>query len=140
MKYIDGEVFTPVDGEYDFKRFTLNSSRTENYTAIVPHRGFVQLVDDKGNHTINIFEWYKMTKSKRDRLCPCFLLELKRPNHISEIIRIIDMDFLGDSFYGVYVNCTDENMLIYIAAPTEAETIEMIQTLEMKHDDIMEVH
>ena len=55
-KYVDGEVFTPVNGSYDFRKFTLNSSQTENYTAIIDTSGFAQFVDGKGNHTINVFE------------------------------------------------------------------------------------
>ena len=132
VKYLDGEVFTPVNGEYDFKRFTLNSSQTESYRTIIMHSGFTQLVDSKENHTINVFEWNKMNYPKYQRLYPSFLLELERPYHMAEGIRIIEIDFLGDKFYGAYVNNTQDNVLIYIATPTEAETIEMIKTLEFK--------
>lgn len=131
-KYVNEEVFTPVDGQYDFRLFTLNSSTTKNYTAFVEKSGFAQFVDDKGNHTINVMQWNKMSYTQKDRLYSSFLLELDRSYHETDGIRIIEIDYLGVPFYGAYINRTDT--LIYIATPTEEETLEMIESLEFKEE------
>lgn len=34
-KYVDREVFTPTGGEYDFRKFSLKSPNTKNYTAVI---------------------------------------------------------------------------------------------------------
>ena len=129
-KYVDGEVFTPVNGEYDFKKFSLNSSQTKNYTAVICSSGYAQLIDDKGNHTINVVEWNKMTYSMRDLVNSTFDPEIKRPGHYSHGIRIIDVDIFSEKLYASPVYSPYEDMLIYIATPSEAETVEMVQTLE----------
>ena len=129
-KYVDGEVFTPVNGEYDFKKFSLNSSKTKNYTAVICSSGYAQLIDDKGNHTINVVEWNKMTYAMRDLVNSTFDPEIKRLGHYSHGIRIIDGDIFSEKLYASPVYSPYEDMLIYIATPSEAETVEMVQTLE----------
>ena len=131
-KYVDGEVFVPVNGTYDFKKFTLNSSQTQNYTAIIDTSGFVQFVDGKGNHTINVFEWDKMTSGRMDRLNSSLMIELNKSHFIADGVEIINTEVLSAKFYGAHVNFPVRNMEIYIAAPTVNETVEMVRTLKFK--------
>ena len=131
-KYVDGEVFTPVNGVYDFRKFTLNSSQTRNYTTIIDTNGFAQFVDDKGNHTINALEWNKMTSGRRERINSSFMLEFKKPNHVVDNITIYEVDFLGDKFYSAYLKDEKSNTEYYIATPNENETVEMIKTFKIK--------
>lgn len=131
-KYVDGEVFTPADGEYDFRKFSLNSSKTRNYTTVICSSGYAQLIDDKGNHTINVVEWDKMTPAMRDMVNSTFNPELKRPSHCSHGIRIIDVDLYGEMLYASPAYDKKTNTLIYIATPSEDETVEMMETLEFR--------
>lgn len=131
-KYVDGEVFKPVNGTYDFRKFTLNSSQTKNYTTIIDTSGFAQFVDDKGNHTINVLEWDKMTGARRERINSSFMLEFKKPKHVVDNITIIDLDFMSTRFYSSYIYNSDTNTAIYIATPSENETVEMVQTFRFK--------
>ena len=131
-KYVDGEVFTPVNGSYDFRKFTLNSSQTENYTAIIDTSGFAQFVDCKGNHTINVFEWDKMTSARMDRINSLLMTELNRPHFTADGVEIINTNVLSAKFYGAHVSFPERNIEIYIATPTVNETVEMVKTLKFK--------
>ena len=122
-KYVDGEMFTPVNGSYDFRKFTLNSSQTENYTAIIDTSGFAQFVDGKGNHTINVFEWNKMTSGRRERINSLLMTELNRSHFTVDSVEIINTNVLSAKFYGAHVNFPERNTEIYIATPTVNETV-----------------
>lgn len=45
--YVDGEVFTPVNGRFDFGDFTLNCTSAENFTVKIKKPGHIQFIDDK---------------------------------------------------------------------------------------------
>ena len=133
-KYVDGEVFRPVNGTYDFKKFTLKSSQTENYTTIIDTSGFAQFLDGKGNHTINVLEWDKMTYAWRQMQNDSLTPELEKPSHLVGGVKIIDVIvFSKYKLYASPVYDYQTNTLIYIATPSEANTVEMVQTLKFKH-------
>ena len=131
-KYVDGEVFRPVDGVYDFRKFTLKSSQTENYTTIIDRSGFAQFLDGRGNHTINVFEWNKMTSASRQRLNDSFMIEMNKPSYMVDGVRIINTSVLSAKFYGACVDFPESDMQIYVATPTVNETVEMVNTLKFK--------
>ena len=131
-KYVDGEVFRPVDGEYDFRKFTLKSSQTENYTTIIDKSGFAQFLDGRGNHTINVLEWDKMTSESRDRLNSSFMIEVNKPSYVVDGVRIVNTSVLDAKFYGSCVDFPNSNAQIYVATPTVNETVEMVRTLKFR--------
>ena len=47
VKYVDGKVYEPVDGKYDFETFSLNCSNTTTYKA---------KVENSGNRPVSLYE------------------------------------------------------------------------------------
>ena len=110
----------------------MNSSQTENYTTILDTSGFAQFVDGKGNHTINVFEWDKMTSGRRERINSLLMTELNRSHFTADGVEIINTNVLSAKFYGAHVSFPEHNTEIYIATPTVNETVEMVKTLKFK--------
>lgn len=133
VKYVDGEVFTPQDNLFDFKYFTIYNPHTRNYTAVFDRTGFVQ-IHDGNNHTINIFEWTKFNSIRKNTMNGTFDLELQRPYHVTDGIRVIEIDFLGKPFYGAYKSSPDRSMLVYITTASENETLDLIKSLKFKEE------
>lgn len=134
FKYIDREVFTPLDGEYDFRKFTLESPGTHNYTAYISCSGYVQMVDDKGNRTVNVLEWGKMTLAWWRMLNESFTAEMEKPSHIVDGVRVVDVVvYDGRHLYASYAYDSQTSTLVYIATPCQAETVGMIRSVEFKH-------
>lgn len=132
-RYVDGKVYLPANGsEYDFKLFTLNSSKSRNYTTVIAGSGYCQFVDDKGNNTINVLEWNKMNLPHRNNVNSSLEKEFVKPSHITDDVRIIDVDVMGYHFYASNLTNEDKSITIYIATPSESETLEMIRTFEFK--------
>ena len=92
-KSIDGMVFTLVNGIYDFRKFSLNSSSIRYYTAIIDTRGFAQFQDDNGHHTINKLEWDKMTSARNEGINSSLMLAFNKKIHAIENITIYEGDF-----------------------------------------------
>lgn len=131
-KYVDGEVFTPVGGEFDFRKFTILSPQSKNFTAYLQKCGYVQFVDKDNLYTVNIFEWDKMTHPSRDRLNSSFMLEFEKPNRTVEGICVLEMDYLTDRFYSACVDDPNSNNQVYVAAPTVNETVELARSVKFK--------
>lgn len=129
-RYVDGEVYFPVGNEYDFGLFTLNSSKSGNYTATIAASGYCQFVDDRGNNTINVLEWNKMNLAQRNDVNSSLQKEFVKPSHTTDGIRIIDIDFMGCPLYASNPTNDDKSITIYIATPSENETVEMVKTLK----------
>ena len=130
--YADGEVFTPINGEYDFRKFTMNSSLTENYTGDIIESGYMQFHDNNENHTIDVLEWGKMTNACCERINSSLMLEYEKPCIVVDNITVIVIDFLNDRFYGAFAYDDASNISDYVATPTVNETVEMIMTLKFK--------
>lgn len=130
--YVDGEIIRPAGNEYDFKIFKLNSSHTKNYNTSVSFSGVCQFLDDGGDHTINVLEWDKMSLPQRNMFNSSISSELEKPHHYRDGIKIIDIDFLSVRLYAAPKFNDDKNILIYVATPSEEDTVEMIKTLEFK--------
>lgn len=133
-QYVDGEAFIPQNSQYDFRLFTLNSSDSKNYTATIAGSGYCQLVDNRGNNTINVLEWNKMSLTQKGIVNSSIYGEFENPSHMASGIRVFDIDFLGHHLYASYLTNSDESIMIYIATPSENETVEMIKTLKFKED------
>ena len=131
-KDVDGEVFMPDDGAYDFRKFTLNCSKSRNFTATIDSSGHAQMIDYKYSNTINVLEWDKMTKSNRELLNSSLLKELAKPSHSVDGVEIIDVDYLSAKLYASYAYDEDTNTAVYLSTPSEAQTVEMIKTLKFK--------
>ena len=131
--YVDGEVFTPVNGTYDLKKFTLKSTNTSNYTTDICCSGYAQLVDDKGNSTINVIEWNKMTLAWKQMENESFSNELKKPSHMADGIRVIDVVVYDNKrLYAAYGYDEPSNTFVYVATPKENETVEIVKTIKFK--------
>lgn len=132
VKYVDGKVYKPVNGKYDFETFSMKCSHTKNYTAKVENSGFIHLLDNCGNHTINVMEWGKMNYLYRFMLNYSISKEFKNPSHMKGGIRIIEVDLDEGRNYAAYSYNSSRDTLVYLSSPSEAETLEMIKTLEFK--------
>lgn len=130
--YVDGETFTPNNITYDFRTFSLNSSGSENYTAVVAYSGHAQLIDNGGSYTINVFEWDKMNNLRHWAIRSNMTEELKRPGHIINGTKVIVVDFSSYRLYASYIEDNDTNTAIYVATPDENATVEMIKTLKFR--------
>lgn len=114
--------------------FTVNSSKSRNYTTVIAGSGYCQFVDNKGNNTINVLEWNKMNLPQRNEMNSSLQKEFEKPSHVTDGIRIIDIDFMGYPFYASNLTNGDRSITIYIATPSEEETLEMIRTFEFKEE------
>ena len=131
-KYVDGKVYKPVNGKYDFETFSLKCSHTKNYTAKVENSGFIHLLDNCGNHTINVMEWGKMNYLYKFMLNSSISKEFENPIHMKDGIMIIDVDLDEGRNYAAYSYDESADTLVYLSSPSEAETLEMIKTLQFK--------
>lgn len=129
-RYVDGEVFMPVNDSYYFRKFKMTDQNAESYWALIQKSGYVQFIDSTENVTVNVFEWNKMTFAQKDRIYSSFLLEMDRPHHMADGFRVIEIDFLSKMFYGAYVANEDNSTLVYVITPYENETLELINTVE----------
>ena len=131
-RYVEGEVFLPDDDAYDFRKFTLNCSNSTNFTAEIYISGFAQLIDYECCTTINVLEWDKMTGANRDVENSTLMDELEKPSRTVNGTRIIDVDIFSAKLYASYAFDSATNTAVYLASPSEAKTVEMIQSLEFK--------
>ena len=132
VKYVDGKVYEPVNGKYDFETFSLKCSPTKNYTAKIENSGFIHLLDNCGNHTINVMEWSKMNYLYRFMLNSSISKEFENPSHVKDGIRIIDVDLDEGRNYAASSYDESTDTLVYLSSPNESETLEMIKSLEFK--------
>lgn len=131
-RYVDGEVFRPVNDSFDFRKFKMTDKNAESYWALIQKSGYTQLIDKSENVTVNVFEWNKMTFTQKDRIYSSFMLELDRPYHIADGFRVIEMDFFSKRFYGAYTTNDNNSTLVYIITPCENYTLELIKTVDFK--------
>ena len=132
-KYIDREVFMPIDGKFDFRKFSLESTGAMNYTTYVCCSGFAQFVDDTESRTINVLEWNKMTLAWKHMENESFSNELKKPSHMVDGIRVIDVVVYDNKrLYAAYGYDESSNTFVYVATPKENETVEMVKTLKFR--------
>ena len=133
-KYVEGEVFKPVNATFDFRKFSLNSSQSGNFTTLIDTSGFAQLVDFDGNVTINVFEWDKMTNARRERTNSSLMLEFEKQNRTVDNITVFKGDYLNLTFYSAYVYDGRTNTGIYVATGSEAETVGIVESLKFRGD------
>ena len=129
-KYVDGEVFRPVNDSFDFRKFKMTDKNAESYWALIQKSGYAQLIDNTENVTVNVFEWNKMTFAQKDRIYSSFLLEMDRPYHMADGFRVIEVDYWSMSLYGAYAANDDNSTLVYVITPYENRTLELIETVE----------
>ena len=131
----NGEVFASQNGFYDFKKFALNSSKTNNYTAKMITKGHIQLFDDTGKRTINIIELNKMINTKRDSVNSFLNGELEKPSWTVDGVTVHQIDFhSGDPLYSAYMKNSTTNTIIYISTPSEKETADMMNSLKFREE------
>ncbi len=131
--YTDGEVFIPVDGHYDFRTFSLNSSNAKNFTTRIISNGHVQLIDDTGNITVNVVELDKMIPAKRDSVNTILNGELDKPSWTVDGVCVHQIDFPSyDTLYSAYQKNSTTNTIIYLSTPNEKQTADMMNSLRFK--------
>ena len=131
----NGEIFAPQNGHYDFKTFTINSSKTNHYTAKIITKGHIQLFDDTGKRTINIIGLDKMINSKRDEVNRFLNGELEKPSWSVDGVTVHQIDFItGQPLYSAYFKNSKANTIIYLSTPNEQETADMMNSLKFKEE------
>lgn len=132
-EFADNEVFTPDNGHYDFKTFTINTTETKNFTARIITSGHIRLADDTGKRTINIIELDKMINTKRDSINSFLNGELEKPSWSVDGVTVHQIDFKsGDPLYSAYMKNSSSDTIIYLSTPSEKETADMMNSLEFR--------
>ena len=132
--FSDGEMFTPVNGTFDFRNFTLNADAMY-FKAKIISNGHVQLVDNTGNITVNVIELDKMIPAKSDHVNSLLYEELKKPSWTVDGVCIHQIDFRSyDSLFAAYQKNSTTNTIIYLSTPNEQETANMMNSLEFKEE------
>ena len=132
--YSDGEVFTPVNGTFDFKDFTVISD-SHNFTAKTKTIGHTQFTDDTGEVVINYLELDSMIQSTRDWHSNLLTEELKRPSWSVDGVTVHEIDFMfGDEAYSAYIKNSTGNKIIYLSTPNEQETADIVNSLYFKEE------
>lgn len=136
-KFIDNEVFTPENGHYEFRTFSLNCTKAKNFTARIMGNGHVRLVDDTGNRTVNVIELNGMIHSKRDSVNSFLNGELQKPSWSVDGVSVHQIDFRsGEPLYAAYMKNSTSNTIVYLSTPNEQDTADMMNSLEFGGDDI----
>ena len=132
-EFTDNEVFTPDNGHYDFKTFTINSTETKNFTARIITSGHIRLADDTGKRTINIIELDRMINTKRDSINSFLNGELQKPSWSVDGVTVHQIDFKsGDPLYSAYMKNSSSDTIIYLSTPSEKETADMMNSLQFR--------
>ena len=127
--FSEGEVFTTQNGHFDFKEFSLNSSKTKNFTARIISNGHTQFVDDTGNITVNYIELYKMIQTKKDDANSFLNGELKKPSWTVDGVLVHEIDFENCELYSAYQKDSSKNTIIYLSTTSERETADLMNSL-----------
>ena len=127
--FSEGEVFTSQNGHFDFKEFSLNSSKTKNFTARIISNGHTQFVDDTGNITVNYIELDKMIQTKKDDANSFLNGELKKPSWTVNGVLVHEIDFENFELYSAYHKDSSKNTIIYLSTPSERETADLMNSL-----------
>ena len=128
-KFAAGEVFLPHGERYDFKTFTVNSS-AKNYTVKFAYKGHVQLIDDTGNITINIYQWDKINNIERFYKKSFIDSELRKPSWTVDGVNVHEIEFRQFDLYSAAVKDTKTDTWIYLATPSDVETARLIDSLK----------
>ena len=127
--FTDGEIFTPQDGRFDFRDFSINSTSAKSFTAKIITNGHTQFVDDTGNVTVNYLELDRMIRIKRDRVNSFLNEELQRPSWSVDGVVVHQIDFREGPLYSAYYKDSSEDAIIYLSTPDEAQTANMMNSL-----------
>lgn len=131
--FTDGELFTPENGQFDFKDFSLNSSKTKNFTVKIISNGHTQFIDNTGNITVNYLELDKMIHTNRDRSTAFLNGEIQKPSWSVYGVSVHEIDFRnGDALYSAFQKDSSRNVIIYLSSPNEKDTAEMMNSLDFK--------
>lgn len=128
--FSEGEVFTPQNGHFDFKNFSLDSSKIKNFTAKIISNGHTQFVDDTGNITINYLELDKMIHIKRDEANSFLADEMKNPSKTVDGVTVYEIDYNNTKLYSAYKNDSSKNTVIYLSTTSDKETAELMNSIK----------
>ncbi|MBE6507911.1 MAG: hypothetical protein E7Z77_00705 [Methanobrevibacter sp.] len=129
-EFRDGEVFTPTDGHYDFRTFSLNSSNAKNFTTRIVSNGHVMLVDDTGNITVNVIEPDKMIPTKKGKINSLLCEELHKPSWTVDGVCVHQISFMFyENLYASFQKNSTTNTIIYLSSPNEKETADLMNSL-----------
>ena len=134
-EFADNEVFMPENSHFDFRTFTINDTKSKNFTAKIITNGHIRLADDTGDKTINVIELNKMINTKRDSVNSFLNGELEKPSWAVDGITVHQIDFRsGDTRYSAYMKNSTTNTIIYISTPSEKETADMMNSLKFREE------
>lgn len=129
-EFSECEVFEPVNGEFDFNTFSLNSSDSRNFSVIHVESGHTVIVDDTGDRVINVIQFSKMVKSKKTYIKGFIDGELQKTSWMVDGACVHEIEFCQyDNMYSACAKDTSTDTMIYIATPSEKETAGMINSL-----------
>ena len=127
--FTDGETFTPINGHFDFRDFSLNSSRTKNFTTKIISNGHTQFIDDTGNITVNYLELDMMVHIKRDKICSFLNGELEKPSWSVDGVVVHQIDFREGPLYSAYYKDSSADVIVYLSTQDEEQTAELMNSL-----------
>jgi hypothetical protein len=133
--FAEGEVIMPENGHFDFKDFSINSSKAKRFTAKAKTIGHTQFIDESGNITINYLELDKMIQSNKDWHRSLLDSELERPSWTVDGVSVHEIDFIfHDELYSAYQKNSRTNAIIYLSTPDEQETAYMMNSLTFNEE------
>ena len=129
-EFADNEVFMPENGHFDFKTFTINDTKSKNFTAKTITNGHIRLADDTGDKTINVIELNKMINTKKDSVNSFLNSELEKPSWTVDGVTVHQIDFhSGDTRYSAYMK-NSTNYHLYFNSKRKGDC---------RHDEFIEI-
>lgn len=123
--YADCEVFTPENGTFDFRLFSMKWNKSDNFTCKMFEKGHAQFVD--GPYTINVLEFDKMLEDHEKRKKNFLDGELEKSETVIDGVDVHRIDFLDGSLYAACVK--RDSYWIYISTESPNDTAEMVNSL-----------
>ena len=126
----EGEVFTPVNGEYDFRSFRLNDSQAQNFTVKSVTSGHTVIVDETGSKVINVLKYDDMVFSKRSQVKGFIDGELSKTGWMVDGVFVHEIELRdGIRMYSACAKDTSTGTFLYIASPSDSQTASLVNSL-----------
>ena len=126
----EGEVFKPVNGEYDFGTFRLNDSESQNFTVKTVTSGHTVIADETGRKVINVLKYDDMVISKKKQAKGFIDGELSKTGWMVDGVFVHEIELRdGIRMYSACAKDTSTGTFLYIATPSDSKTASLVNSL-----------
>ena len=128
------EIIYPEDNEYDLHNIKMSSGKTTFLMVEIVKDGFIQMVDDSGKYTIDIFQFDKMNDEDYKLYNGKMAYDKIRDYQLVDGIKIYEKpanigEYAGEDRY--YSIIEKDSMIIYISTPEINETVKLANSVEL---------